>query len=89
MKLIIDIPEKRYKDIIRISTIQAYSDYYPTYERIIANGTPIPDKWDVLGKCITCIDYDVINNHCLFMPDYCIDYDKYKPRKVRSEYEIP
>ena len=56
MQIVIDIPENRYKDIIRISTIQAYSDYYPTYERIIAKGKVLPEKHGRL------IDADKINN---------------------------
>ena len=42
MKLIIDIPEKRYKDIQRIAEVQIESNHFQTAEQIIAKGTPLP-----------------------------------------------
>lgn len=43
MKLIIDIPEERYKDIQRIASVQLYMRT-PTVEQIIANGTPFQSE---------------------------------------------
>ena len=42
MKLIIDIPEDRYKDIQRIASVQLEKYHFQTAEQIIANGTPLP-----------------------------------------------
>lgn len=41
MKIVIDIPEERYKDIQRIAEVQL-NRRTPTVEQIVANGTPIP-----------------------------------------------
>ena len=41
MQIVIDIDNKRYKDILRISTVQL-KGRIPTLEQIIANGTPLP-----------------------------------------------
>jgi len=41
MQIVIEIDEKRYKDILRISTVQL-KKRTPTLEQVIANGTPIP-----------------------------------------------
>jgi hypothetical protein len=41
MQIVIDIDEKRYKDILRISTVQL-KGRTPTLEQVIANGTPLP-----------------------------------------------
>jgi hypothetical protein len=40
MQIVIDIDEKRYKDILRISTVQL-KGRTPTLEQVIANGTPL------------------------------------------------
>jgi len=41
MKIVIDIEEKRFRDIQRISTVQL-KGRTPTLEQVIAKGTPIP-----------------------------------------------
>ena len=64
MKIVIDIPEKRYKDIQRIAEVQL-DRRTDTVEQIVANGTPLPknhgrlidadellkaiDTWDKFG----------------------------------------
>ena len=42
MKIVIDIPEERYKDIQRIAEVQLGLARFQTAEQIIANGTPLP-----------------------------------------------
>ncbi len=42
MKIVIDIPEDRYKDIQRIASVQLENYHFQTAEQIIANGTPLP-----------------------------------------------
>lgn len=42
MEIVIKIDNKRYKDILRISTVQL-KGRTPTLEQIIANGTPLPE----------------------------------------------
>lgn len=42
MQIVIKIDNKRYKDILRISTVQL-KGRTPTLEQIIANGTPLPE----------------------------------------------
>lgn len=42
MKIVIDIPEDRYKDIQRIAEVQLERNHFQTAEQIIANGVPLP-----------------------------------------------
>ena len=42
MQIVIDISEKRYKDILRIADVQLELKHFKTAEQIIANGTPLP-----------------------------------------------
>jgi len=42
MQIVIDISERRYKDIQRIASVQLKSNYFQTAEQIIASGTPLP-----------------------------------------------
>ncbi len=42
MQIVIEIPDKRYKDIQRIASVQLEDRYYQTVEQIIARGTPLP-----------------------------------------------
>ncbi len=42
MKLVIDIPEERYKDMQRIAEVQLERNHFQTAEQIIAYGTPLP-----------------------------------------------
>lgn len=50
MKIVIDIPEERYKDIQRIAEVQL-NRRTPTVEQIVANGTPLPkNHGDLIDK---------------------------------------
>ena len=42
MQIVIDIDEKRFKDIQRIASVQLSSNYFSSCEQIIARGTPLP-----------------------------------------------
>ena len=64
MQLLIDIPEKRYKDILRIADVQLENRHFKTAEQIIANGTPLPKgEWEdvpmgyymLLFRCSNCL----------------------------------
>lgn len=44
MKIIIDLPEARYKDIQRIASVQLESHYFKTAEQIIAEGVALETK---------------------------------------------
>lgn len=41
MQIVIDIDERRFKDILRISTVQL-KGRTPTLEQVIAKGIPLP-----------------------------------------------
>lgn len=41
MKIVIDIPEARYKDIQRIASVQLENFHFKTVEQIIASGVPL------------------------------------------------
>ena len=41
MQIVIDIDERRFKDILRISTVQL-KGRTPTLEQVIATSTPLP-----------------------------------------------
>ena len=57
MKLIIDIPEERYKDIKRIASVQLEMRT-DTAEQIIANGTPFDSVIeDIKAEKRNAIDY--------------------------------
>lgn len=49
MKIVIDIPEERYKDMQRIAEVQLDRNHFQTAEQIIANGVPV----DTSGDCIS------------------------------------
>lgn len=49
MKIVIDIPDERYKNIQRIAEVQLGLARFQTAEQIIAKGTPQP-KTDTLDK---------------------------------------
>lgn len=42
MQIVIEIDEKRYKDILRIADVQLGNKHFKTAEQIIAKGTPLP-----------------------------------------------
>ncbi len=42
MQIVIDIGEKRFRDIQRIAGVQLKSNYFKTMEQIIAEGIPLP-----------------------------------------------
>lgn len=52
MKVIIDVDEKRYKDIQRIAEVQL-DRRTDTVEQLIAKGTPLDDLIAELGRCKT------------------------------------
>ena len=57
MKMVIDISEKRYKDILRIADVQLELKHFQTAEQIISNGTPLTKgHWilDDSDNSITC-----------------------------------
>ena len=51
MKIVIDIPEARYKDIQRIASVQLENPHFKTAEQIIANGTQQPEKRTETHTC--------------------------------------
>ena len=55
MKIIIDLPEARYKDIQRIASVQLENYHFKTAEQIIANGTPLPKGH---GRLIDAREYE-------------------------------
>ena len=81
MKIVIDIPEERYKDIQRIAWMQLEYHHFKTAEQIITNGTPLPkghgdliDRKDLIENGISkgfCDWYDEIK-----MADTIIEADK-------------
>ena len=44
MRIVIDIPEDRYKDIQRIASVQFENYHFQTAEQIIANGVALETK---------------------------------------------
>ena len=48
MQIVIDIDERRFKDILRISTVQLRGRT-PTLEQVIAKGIPLPEHHGRLG----------------------------------------
>ena len=58
MQIVIDIDAERFKDILRISTVQL-KGRTPTLEQVIATGTPLPKGHGRL------IDADDIDNHII------------------------
>lgn len=52
MKIIIDIPEDRYKDIHRIASVQLENHHFQTAEQIIANGVAldIPKQYKIIKQ---------------------------------------
>lgn len=50
MKLIIDIPENRFKDIQRIASVQLDSNHFQTGEQIIASGIPLEQIRDEIER---------------------------------------
>lgn len=60
MKIVIDIPEERYKDIQRIAEVQIGLARFQTAEQIIANGTPLPKNH---GRLIDADDVTDFEGH--------------------------
>lgn len=44
MKIVIDIPDERFRDIQRIAEVQHESNHFKTTEQIVANGKPLPNS---------------------------------------------
>ena len=81
MKIIIDIPEDRYKDIQRIASVQLEKYNFQTAEQIIANGTPLPKGHGRL------VDADALYDQYAYA-DY--DFDKtleYAPTIIEADTE--
>lgn len=55
MKIIIDIPEARYKDIQRIADVQQSRKHFSTAEQIISNGMPLKQE-----PCEDCISRQAV-----------------------------
>ena len=55
MKIIIDLPEARYKDIQRIAEVQLDRNHFQTAEQIIANGATLPKGHGRLIDADKCI----------------------------------
>jgi hypothetical protein len=58
MKIIIDIPEDRYKDIQRIASVQLENYHFQTAEQIIANGVALPKGH---GRLIDAKQFEIDN----------------------------
>lgn len=56
MQIVIDIDERRFRDIQRLSTVQL-KGRTPTLEQVIANGTPLPKGHGNL------VDYEELKNN--------------------------
>ena len=57
MQIVIEVDDKRYKDILRIATVQL-KGRTPTLEQVIANGTPLPKGHVGLSNAPTIIEAD-------------------------------
>ena len=55
MQIVIDLDERRFKDILRISTVQL-KGRTPTLEQVIAKGIPLPKGH---GRLIDADDLDI------------------------------
>ena len=55
MKIIIDIPEARYKDIQRIASVQLENYHFKTAEQIIASGVALetPTQYKIIKRIET------------------------------------
>ena len=65
MQIIIDIPEKRYKEIQRIAEVQLEMSHFQTAEQIIAKGVPIEQE-SVLDKIEEEIKYTLYVDSLIF-----------------------
>lgn len=76
MKIVIDIEEKRFRDIQRISTVQL-KGRTPTLEQVIAHGTPLPKGHGRLfdEKDIVNGNYEIIGNK-IYEVEPIIEADK-------------
>lgn len=72
MKIVIDIPQERYTNILRIAEVQLGLARFQTAEQIIAKGTPLPKFLDKITAEIS----DEYNNCniCEWFEDY--DYEE-------------
>ena len=58
MKIVIDIPEDRYKDIQRIAEVQLDRNHFKTAEQIIASGVALPKGH---GRLIDAKQFEIDN----------------------------
>ena len=84
MKLVIDISEERYTDILRIADVQGFRRM-PSLEQVIANGTPLEDIAGEIKNEIECdwkADYDGYR----FGVSECLDIiDKYTKENSNAD----
>ena len=66
MKLIIDIDEKRYKDIQRIASVQIDRQHYQTAEQIIAKGIPLEDIKEEIENMSILSSVDIKTGETLY-----------------------
>lgn len=85
MQIVIDIDEKRFRDIQRISTVQL-KRRTPTLEQVIANGTPLPkghgrlfDERDIVNG-----NHEIIGNK-IYEVEPIIEADKDKEKDVEKD----
>jgi hypothetical protein len=74
MEIVINIPEKRYKDIQRIASVQFDRNYFKTAEQIIANGTPLPKCHGRLGD-LDALETEMVNG--IHAGNYEEGYEEY------------
>ncbi len=78
MQIVIDIDERRFKDILRISTVQL-KGRTPTLEQVIANGTPLPKGHGRL------IDADALNFADIDSANYGSNYIRIAPTIIEAD----
>ena len=78
MQIVIDIDEKRFKDILRISTVQLRGRT-PTLEQVIATGTPLPKGHGRL------IDADALPLKAIDDANYGSNYIRIAPTIIEAD----
>ena len=80
MQIVIDIDERRFKDILRISTVQL-KGRTPTLEQVIAKGTPLPKGHGRL------IDADALPLNAIDDANYGSNYIRIAPTIIEADIE--
>ena len=91
MQIVINISEKRYKDILRIADVQLELKHFQTAEQIIANGTPLEQepttKNDLGADCISRkAVLDAIDSKAWEFCDYLISKGRNDEQKPVSHF---